>query len=85
MLTLKAIDTIGAAVGDHVEIDMPEGSVILSSFLVFIMPLIAFFTGYLIYGLILGFVFLAVYLIFLFIYDRTKAILPRIIRVLSSP
>jgi hypothetical protein len=51
--------------------------------LIFIFPIFAFFVGYIIKGLFLGVIFLIIYLIFLFLYDKKTKTVPRITRVLS--
>ena len=81
MLSIEASNDIGASAGDTVEIDIPEGSVVLSSFLIFIFPLIAFFVGFIFKGALAGAACLALYLIFLFIYDKKTKTIPKITRV----
>jgi len=80
-LLIEAKNDIGASAGDAVEIDIPEGNVVLSSLLLFIFPIIAFFTGYLLYGIVLGLFCLMFYLIFLFFYDRKMKTITKITRV----
>ena len=82
-LTLQVMDEIGVAEGDLVEIYLPESSVIAASILVFILPIIVFFIGYLLRGLLFGSAILAAYLAFLYIFDRKSRMLPKITRVLS--
>jgi len=77
-MSMEAKNEIGASRGDVVEIEIPEGSVIFSSLLIFIFPIIAFFAGYIMKGLILGSICLLAYMIFLFVYDRKKRVIPRI-------
>lgn len=84
VLSMEAKNDIGSSVGDIVEIDIPESHVLLSSLLIFIFPLFAFFIGYLIKGLILGVLCLTVYLIFLYFYDKRTKTIPRIARILSN-
>ena len=80
-LILDAKNEIGASVGDTVEVEVPEGSVVFSSLLIFIFPIIAFFIGYLIKGIVPGAVCLAVYLIFLYFYDKKAKTIPKITRI----
>jgi len=80
-LSIKANNDIGACAGDAVEMDIPEGSVVLSSFLIFIFPLIAFFAGFIFKGIAAGAVCLALYLIFLYFYDKNTKTVPKITRV----
>ena len=75
---------IRARAGDAVEIEIPEGSVILSSLMIFIFPIVAFFSGYLIRGSITGAACLAVYLVFLYCFDERTKTAPKITRVLFS-
>ena len=82
-LSMEAKNDIEASVGDIVEVEIPEAHVILSSLLIFIFPIFAFFVGYIIKGFILGAIFLIIYLIFLFLYDKKTKTVPRITRVLS--
>jgi sigma-E factor negative regulatory protein RseC len=84
LLSMEAKNDIGASVGDAVEIEIPEGRVILSSLMIFIFPIIAFFAGYLIKGLVLGAAVLIAYLIFLYLYDKRTKTIPRIARILSN-
>lgn len=84
IVSMDATNDAGASVGDEVEIEIPEEKVILSSLLIFIFPIVAFFAGYLIKGLVLGAAFLIVYLIFLYLYDKRTKTIPRIARVLSN-
>lgn len=81
---MEAKNDIGASVGDVVEVEIPEGRVILSSLLIFIFPIFAFFLGYLIKGPISGAIFLIVYLIFLYLYDKRTKTIPGIARILSN-
>lgn len=69
-LSVNAINSIGAKVGERVEIEIAPSNVLLAAFLIFIMPVISLFAGYYIRGVIFSFVFLFVYLIMLWIYDR---------------
>jgi sigma-E factor negative regulatory protein RseC len=84
VLSMEAKNDIGASVGDVVEVEIPEGRVILSSLMIFIFPIIAFFGGYLLRGLVSGVICLALYLIFLYFYDKRTKTIPRIARVLSN-
>jgi len=83
VMTMDAVDGIGVRVGDQVEIEVAEANVILSSFLIFICPLITFFAGFIIRGAILGTVMVLIYLIFLYFYDKKTGTTARITRVLS--
>lgn len=83
-MAMEAVDTVGVSEGEYVIIDIPAGNVILSGLLLFIFPLIAFFAGYMIKGIILGAVILIVYLIFLYVYDKRSKTIPKITRVLSN-
>ena len=80
-LSIEANNDIGASAGDAVEIDIPEGSVVLSSFLIFIFPLVAFFVGFIFRGIAAGAVCLALYLTFLYFYDKNTKTIPKITRV----
>ncbi|MFH1710417.1 MAG: SoxR reducing system RseC family protein [bacterium] len=80
-LSMEAENDIGASVGNIVEINIPEGQVILSSFLIFIFPILVFFTGYIIKGIMLGAVCLILYLIFLYFYDKKTKTIPKITRI----
>lgn len=80
-LSMEAKNDIGASVSDAVEMDIPEGSVVLSSFLIFIFPLIAFFAGFIFKGGAAGAACLALYLIFLYFYDKKTKTIPKITRV----
>jgi len=80
--TINAKNKIGAALGQYVEIEIPEGRVVLSAILVFILPIVSFFAGYLISGIYLAVLFLAVYLVFLYMYDRRTQAFPQVTRVL---
>jgi positive regulator of sigma E activity len=80
-LLIEAKNIIGASAGDTVEIFIPEGSIVLSSLLVFIFPLIAFFAGFIFKGITAGAVCLALYLIFLYFYDKNSKTIPKITRV----
>jgi len=80
-LSIEANNDIGASADDAVEIDIPEGSVVLSSFLIFIFPLVAFFVGFIFKGIAAGAVCLALYLIFLYFYDKNTKTIPKITRV----
>ncbi len=84
IISMDAKNDIGASVGDDVEIEIPEGRVILSSLMIFILPIIAFFGGYLLKGLVSGVICLALYLIFLYFYDKRTKTIPRIARILSN-
>jgi sigma-E factor negative regulatory protein RseC len=46
--TLKVDNEVNAAVGDNVEIFIPEGMISKLSFLIFILPIMTFLIGYLI-------------------------------------
>jgi len=83
-LTVDAVDNMGASAGDNVEIEVPESSVIFISLLVFIFPLIVFFVGFLIRGIIPALILLLIYLVFLFIYDRRSKTAAKISRILSK-
>jgi len=83
-ITLKAIDKTGVEIGNIVEVNIPESRVLLSSLLIFILPIIVFFSGYMIKGVILASILLFIYLAFLFFYDRRSKLLPNITRVLSN-
>lgn len=83
-LSMEAKNDVEASVGDVVEVEIPEAHVILSSLLIFIFPIFAFFAGYIIRGFILGAIFLSVYLTFLYFYDKKTKTVPRITRVLSK-
>ena len=73
-LNNKAYMTAGTrenlAIGDYVEVEMKEREVVFVTFLVFILPLILFFLGYLIYNYILAIISLVGYFIGLWFYDR---------------
>lgn len=58
------------SVGDSVEIEIPEKQVIFITFLIFILPLLLFFAGYLIYNYVLAIVLPVVYFFGLWFYDR---------------
>jgi sigma-E factor negative regulatory protein RseC len=81
--SMEVKNEIGASVGDMVEIEVPESKVILSSLMIFIFPIFAFFAGYIIRGVISGVVCLAVYLAFLFYYDKKKRVTPRITSIIK--
>ena len=83
-LTLEASDDIGVSVGDSVEVYIPESRVILSSLMLFIFPLVAFFSGYLLRGIILAVILLSVYMLFVYFYDKKAKIAPKVIRLLSN-
>jgi positive regulator of sigma E activity len=83
-IKLEVTNPVGAKAGDQVEIDLPEAKVILSSMLIFILPLIVFFVGYLIKGPVLAAVMLAGYLVWLYYYDKKSKAIPRITRVLYN-
>jgi len=83
-LTLEAIDIAGASVGDYVEAEIPGRDILLSGFLIFILPIVVFFSGYILIGAIFGAVLLAIYLTMLYLYDRSRKTIPRITRVLSN-
>ena len=80
-LSMEARNDIGACAGDAVEMDIPEGSVVLSSSLIFIFPLIAFFVGFIFKGIVAGAACLALYLTFLYFYDKNTKTIPKITRV----
>jgi len=80
-LSMEAKNDIGASAGDAVEIDIPDGSVVLSSFLIFIFPLIAFFVGFIFKGIVAGAACLALYLTFLYFYDKNAKTIPKITHV----
>jgi positive regulator of sigma E activity len=84
ILSMEAENGIGARAGETVEVEIPEGRVVLSSLMIFIFPIFAFFLGYLIKGIISGAVCLAVYLVFLYHFDKRTKTMPKITRVLSS-
>ena len=84
VLSMEAENKVGARAGDAVEIEIPEGSVIFSSLMIFIFPIVAFFSGYLIRGIITGAAFLSVYLVFLYYFDKRTRTAPKITRVLFS-
>lgn len=80
--SMEVKNDIGASVGDAVEIEVPEGKVILSSLMIFIFPVFAFFAGYIVRGVISGVICLAIYLAFLCYYDKKKRVTPRITAVI---
>jgi positive regulator of sigma E activity len=83
-ITLEVTNLVGAKAGDKVEIDLPEAKVILSSMLIFILPLIVFFGGYLIKGPVLAAIILTGYLVWLYFFDKKSKAIPRITRVLYN-
>ncbi|MFC1767931.1 SoxR reducing system RseC family protein [Candidatus Margulisiibacteriota bacterium] len=72
-LNNKVYLTVGSnepvSVGDNVEIEIPEKQVIFITFLIFILPLILFFLGYLIYNYVLAIVLPVIYFFWLWFYD----------------
>lgn len=84
VITFEVPDSEEIAIGDHVEVSIPERDVIISGFLIFIAPLLIFFSGYIIKGIVLGAFLLAIYLLALYFYDRSIKALPKITRVLSN-
>jgi positive regulator of sigma E activity len=82
-VSIEAVDDTRSKAGDTVEVEIPEKTVILSSLMIFIFPLVAFFAGYIILGILAAFEFLFLYLAFLFWYDRHNSSTARILRVLS--
>jgi positive regulator of sigma E activity len=71
MVYLTVVTAGDVKAGDMVEIEIPEREVILITFLIFILPLILFFLGYLIYNYVLAAVLPAVYYIGLWFYDKS--------------
>lgn len=84
VFTIEASDRTSSVPGDYVEVEVPGKDVLVSAFLIFIFPLIIFFTGYILLGIIFGTVLLAVYLPLLYLFDRSRKTIPRVIRILSN-
>lgn len=68
----EAVNDIHAKVGDIVEIEMSPKSVIATSFIIFVFPVIIFIVAYLLFsliseniGILCGFIFFVIYFIFL--------------------
>jgi len=83
-LTLEAVDNAGASVEDYVEVEITGKDMVMSAFLIFMLPLIIFFSGYMLIGIMFGAVLLAIYLPLLYLYDRSRETIPRVTRVLSN-
>jgi positive regulator of sigma E activity len=81
-LEIDAESSIALQPGDRVEVNIPENSVILSSMLIFIAPLIVFFGGYIIDGPIFAAILTAIYLLFLCWFDRGFKCRAKVLRVL---
>lgn len=81
-IEIEAESTIELKKGDKVEVYIPENSVILSSMLIFIVPLIVFFGGYLIHGPIFAAILIALYLLFLCWYDKGFKCRAKVLRIL---
>lgn len=69
-LSVNALNLVGAKAGDRVEIEIAPSNVLLAVFLIFIMPVLSLFAGYYAGGVTASFVFLFVYLLMLWAYDR---------------
>jgi len=92
---LRAKNKVGAKVGNTVEVEVAPSKVILSSFLLFIMPVISLIFGYFIgnfisspnLGIIFAIAFIAIYFLVLGLYDkklRKFNFSPKIIDIISE-
>jgi len=67
---IDALNELKAKAGDNVKVEIPPRNVLLASFLLFILPLIALMSGFFIGGVVWSFLFLFITYLLIFIYDR---------------
>lgn len=90
-----AINDINACVGDRVSIEMSDKNVLGAAFLVYIVPIIALITGYLLsdtifknepLGVLTGIIFMAVSFIIIIRIDRKskRKFTPRIVQIITE-